>query len=90
MTEQLEVAQADRDAAADLQRDPFIRRGYYDKSLLVQTLARHRLQTEARMSAAVEAERERCVRIAARALEKLDEPTQALIVSDAIRSQSNA
>lgn len=74
-SEQLEVSQADRDAAANIWRDyvarvgeciaeKAIREGASDCTMIVQAFARHRQATEARMAAAVEAERERCARIA--------------------------
>lgn len=65
-SEQLEVSQADRDAAANIWRDyvarvgeciaeKAIREGASDCTMIVQAFARHRQATEARMSAAVEA-----------------------------------
>lgn len=85
MTEQLEVAQADRDAAADRLESTIpekfrnlhpathtakaIRKGKMDGHPWVQNYARHRIlaiqATEARMAAAVEAERERILVIVA-------------------------
>jgi len=50
--EQLEVTQADRDAAAGLCHEATCFDCEYE---LLQAFARHRLQTEARMAAAVEA-----------------------------------
>lgn len=67
--EQLEVTQADREAAASTQ-DHFpltakvIRAGKHDHTQLVQAFARHRQATEAHIAAAVEAERERCADLA--------------------------
>ena len=66
--EQLEVTQADREAAASTQ-DHFpltakvIRAGKHDHTQLVQAFARHRQATEARMAAAVEADVEKIARI---------------------------
>lgn len=79
-SEQLEVSQADRDAAANIWRDyvarvgeciaeKAIREGASDCTMIVQAFARHRQATEARMAAAVEAERERCARIVERRAE---------------------
>lgn len=63
--EQLEVTQADRDAAA-ASYFGFLAsiRGEEDGISLARSFARHRQATEARMAAAVEAERERCARLA--------------------------
>ncbi len=77
----VKVTQADRDAAADMLGDPLIRAGQYDDDVWVQAFARHRIATL-----------EEAATTAHRALVKLDEPTQALIVSDALhamKGQSN-
>jgi len=64
--EQLEVTQADRDAAA-ASYFGFLAsiRGEEDGISLARSFARHRQATEARMAAAVEAERERILVIVA-------------------------
>ena len=86
--EQLEVTQADRDAAAASYAGFLAAiRGDEDGTSLAQAFARHRQATEARMSSA---ERERCARIVE------DWPDNGISkqalwrVAAVIRSQNNA